>query len=322
MKKFILTALGITMLISCQYDDDFNTDQSVGEVSDSNPSLKICASDEVFQRQLRENPQMAHKVNEIENFTEMALQQGKLINGKIQIPVVVNVLYNTAAQNISLTQIQSQIDILNKDFSATNTDFGLVPAQFSAVKANIGISFVLDVVNRKYTTRTSWGTTNDIKKTLNGGLNPTSPTTKLNFWVGTIGNNIGGYAQFPGGPSATDGIVVDPRFVGLSGTASYPYNLGRVATHEVGHWLNLRHIWGDTACGTDYVADTPTHNAANNGSPTFPHYSTCAGQPIEMTMNYMDYTVDAAKYMFTNGQKSRINAIFVAGGPRYSFAQP
>jgi hypothetical protein len=245
-----------------------------------------------------------------------------LVNGKIEIPVVVNVLYKTAAENISLTQIQSQIDVLNKDFNALNSDYSQVPALFSGVKANVGISFVLDQVIRKSTTKTSWGTRDAMKKANQGGLAPTSPTTKLNLWCCTIGGGILGYAQFPGGSSATDGVVIDSKYFGLSGTANYPYNLGRTATHEVGHWLNLRHIWGDATCGNDLVADTPTHDSANFGVPAYPHYSTCSGTPVEMTMNYMDYTDDRGMYMFTLGQKSRIDALFVSGGARVSFAQP
>jgi hypothetical protein len=85
--------------------------------------------------------------------------------------------------------------------------------------------------------------------------------------------------------------------------------------------LNVRHIWGDSTCGNDLVSDTPSHNAANYGSPIFPHYSTCPGNPIEMTMNFMDYTNDVSMYMFTNGQKDRMRAQFLPGGYRYSFIQ-
>jgi hypothetical protein len=243
-----------------------------------------------------------------------------LVNGIIEIPVVVNVLYRTAAENISLAQIQSQIDILNQDFNAENTDFNSVPSPFSLVKADVGIVFVLDQVRRKSTTKTSWGTRDAMKKSQ--GLLPISPTTKLNLWVCTIGGGILGYAQFPGGSSTTDGVVIDSRYVGNTGTATAPFNKGRTATHEVGHWMNLRHIWGDATCGSDLVADTPTHNTANYGCPSIPHFSTCSGNPQEMTMNYMDYTDDACMYMFSNGQKSRMLAVFASGGPRFSFAQP
>ena len=317
MKKICLSLVTMLLLFSCQKED--STNDTVAKIS-----KRACASQEVLERQLKENPGLGAKMAQIENFTENAMLQNRLVNGKIEIPVVVNVLYRTTAENISLTQIQSQIDVLNKDFNALNSDYNQVPALFSGVKANVGISFVLDQVIRKSTTKSSWGTRDAIKKTKSGGLNPTSPTTKLNIWVGTIGGGILGYAQFPGGSSATDGVVIDPLYFGVysNSSSSYPYNLGRTATHEIGHWLNLRHIWGDANCGNDLVADTPNHDSANFGVPTYPHYSTCAGTPVEMTMNYMDYSDDRGMYMFSLGQKSRIDAIFLSGGPRFSFAQP
>ena len=320
MKKILLSAVSLLLLVSCSNDEtNSSTDLAT---SASHKHHRGCASHEVHEQQLRENPELATKMQEIENFTQNAITNGRLVNGRIEIPVVVNVLYRTATENISLTQIQSQIDVLNKDFNALNSDFNQVPTTFSGVKANVGISFVLDAVYRKSTKKTSWGTRDAMKKSSQGGLNPTSPTTKLNLWVCTIGGGILGYAQFPGGSSATDGVVIDSRYFGTTGTATAPFNKGRTGTHEVGHWMNLRHIWGDTTCGSDLVSDTPTHNTANYGIPAFPHYSTCAGTPIEMTMNYMDYTDDAGMYMFSNGQKSRMLAIFASGGSRFSFAQP
>ena len=316
MKKVILSVFAL-FLFSC---NDDNT--SAENLSITNHDHRGCASHSVYEEQLKNDPDLANRMQQIEDLTANAISQGRLVNGRIEIPVVVNVLYKTNSENISLTQIQSQIDVLNEDFNATNSDFNQVPSTFSGVKANVGISFVLDAVYRKSTTKTSWGTADAMKKTKRGGLDPTSPTTKLNLWVCTIGGGILGYAQFPGGSSATDGVVVDSRYFGTTGTATAPFHKGRTATHEVGHWMNLRHIWGDTTCGTDYVNDTPTHNTANYGIPSFPHYSTCSGNPIEMTMNYMDYTDDAGMYMFSNDQKSRMLAVFSVGGPRNSFAQP
>ena len=319
MKKLLLSAVSLLLLVSCSNEESSSSSELAAT---SKHDHRGCASHEVHEQQLRENPELAAKMQEIERFTQNAITNGRLVNGKIQIPVVVNVLYRTAAENISLTQIQSQIDVLNKDFNATNSDFNQVPTVFSGVKANVGISFVLDAVYRKSTTKTSWGTRDAMKKSTQGGINPTSPTTKLNLWVCTIGGGILGYAQFPGGSSATDGVVIDSKYLGTTGTATAPFNKGRTATHEVGHWMNLRHIWGDTTCGSDLVSDTPTHNTANYGIPASPHYSTCSGTPIEMTMNYMDYTDDAGMYMFSNGQKSRMLAIFASESSRFSFAQP
>ncbi|OXA94083.1 zinc metalloprotease [Flavobacterium hercynium] len=315
MKKVLFSAIAALLLFSCQNDQSESADSNLSAVA----AHRGCASQEVLAAQLKADPTLAIRMNEIEAFTAKNLLTGRLVNGVIEIPVVVNVLYRTTAENISNTQIQSQIDVLNKDFNATNPDFANVPALFSGVKANVGIRFVLDQVIRKSTTKSSWGYNDAMKKVAQGGLAPTSPTTKLNMWSAVIGSGILGYAQFPGGAAATDGVVIDPKYFGLSGSANAPFNLGRTGTHEVGHWLNLRHIWGDATCGSDLVSDTPTHNEENYGAPAYPHYSTCSGTPVEMTMNYMDYVNDNAMYMFTNGQKSRIAAIFATGGPRAAF---
>ena len=127
------------------------------------------------------------------------------------------------------------------------------------------------------------------------------------------GGNILGYAQFPGGSWATDGVVMDHRFTGTT-----QYSTGRTATHEVGHWLNLRHIWGDGGCGaTDYVADTPDSDAASRGCPTYPTVN-CG--TADMTMNFMDYSDDPCLNMFTEGQKSRMLSVFANGGFRATMA--
>lgn len=160
-----------------------------------------------------------------------------------------------------------------------------------------------------------------MKNPKQGGIAPSSPTTTLNIWACTIGGGILGYAQFPGGKAATDGVVIDFLCFGTIGKLYANYNLGRTATHEVGHWLNLRHIWGDASCGNDLVADTPIAKTANYGIPSYPYVSPCGNDHNEMTMNYMDYTDDIAMYMFTNGQKARMQAVFASGGPRAAIGQ-
>lgn len=321
MKKLLLSVSVFCALISCQKDENetiINTQQPATLLADAS-AHRGCASHEHLNDQLRENPALAKSMANIEAHTKNAISQGRIVNGVLEIPVVFNVLYRTTAENISLAQLQSQIDVLNKDFNATNTDYNTANNPYSSVRANVGIRFVLDQVIRKSTTKTSWGTRDAMKKSSGGGISPTSPTTKLNFWVCTIGGGILGYAQFPGGSSATDGVVCDSKYTGATGTATYPFNLGRTATHEVGHWMNLRHIWGDATCGSDLVTDTPVHNAANGGVPAVGHRSTCTGTPLEMYMNYMDYTDDRGMYMFSLGQKTRMNAIFAVGGSRASF---
>lgn len=315
MKKIILSLAIVSLLFSCNKQEDATTDLTSSEVV----GKRGCYSDEHLKEQLASDPTLAKRMEEFELKAAQAIEQGRIVNGVLEIPVVFNVLYRTSAENISLAQLQSQIDVLNKDFNAQNSDYNTANNPYSSVRANVGIRFVLDQVIRKSTTKTSWGTNDAMKKSTQGGLNPTSPTTKLNLWVCTIGGGILGYAQFPGGASATDGVVIDSKYLGTTGTATYPFNLGRTATHEVGHWMNLRHIWGDATCGSDLVSDTPVHNTANYGVPAVGHRSTCSGTPLEMYMNYMDYTDDRGMYMFSNGQKSRMLAIFAVGGSRASF---
>ena len=314
MKKIILSAFSLLFLFSCTNDETTNAETSAAAGS----VHRGCASQDVHERQLRENPLLAQKMAEIEAITEEAIRTNRIVNGVLEIPVVFNVLYRTSAENISQSQLQSQIDVLNADFRGANTDYNS-SNPYNSVRGAINVKFILDNVVRKSTTKTSWGTNDAMKKTASGGIAATSPTTKLNYWVCTIGGGILGYAQFPGGASATDGVVVDSKYTGTNGTASYPFNKGRTATHEIGHWMNLRHIWGDANCGSDLVSDTPTHNAANSGVPAVGHRSTCSGQPLEMFMNYMDYTDDRGMYMFSSGQVSRMSAIFSSTGPRKSF---
>ncbi|MGV8994484.1 MAG: zinc metalloprotease [Flavobacterium sp.] len=314
MKKSLIAVALLFSIFACQNDDS--------NPNSGNESAKVaqrgCASNEVLERQLREDPSLALRMNAIEAQTDEFIQSGKIINGVLEIPVVFNVLYKTAAENISQAQLQSQIDVLNADFRGENTNYNS-GNPFNSVRGSINVRFVLDNVVRKATTKTAWGTNDAMKKTSTGGINATSPTTKLNYWVCNIGGGILGYAQFPGGSSTTDGVVIDSKYTGTIGSAVAPFNKGRTATHEVGHWMNLRHIWGDANCGSDLVADTPTHNAPNYGVPAVGHRSTCSGTPLEMYMNYMDYTDDAAMYMFSSGQVSRMAAIFGTTGSRKSF---
>jgi hypothetical protein len=326
MKKVSLLLSGALLFFAACQKNNNNDVIADDEINMATPNQRQCASDELMKEQMQNDPGFARKLEEIEAFTQRFAKDPNarlLSNGIIEIPVVVNVLYKTSAQNISLAQIQSQIDVLNEDFAATNADYNTTPALFQPVRSgDIGIRFVLDQVIRKQTNKSSWQANDAMKKSNQGGIDPTSPTTKLNLWVCNLASSLLGYAQFPGGAAATDGVVCDDNATGRTGTAAAPFNKGRTATHEVGHWMNLRHIWGDATCGNDLVGDTPQHNASNGGCPAYPHYSTCSGTPVEMTMNYMDYTYDACMYMFSAGQKTRMLAVFATGGPRNSFAQP
>ncbi len=314
------------VIVSCSDVSLDNSDTALNSLNKSSRTAgkdRGCAAMEVLEENMKEDPSLKEKMDEVEKHTkdfEKKMKNGRVgATGTLIIPVVVNVLYANANENISAAQIQSQIDVLNRDFSATNSDLGLVPSAFTSAVSNLEYQFVLSSVVRKASNKISWGTRDAMKSSKKGGIDPTSPTTTLNMWVCNIGGGILGYAQFPGGSSATDGVVIGPQYFGNTGFVSAPYDKGRTATHEVGHWLNLRHIWGDASCGNDQVADTPTQQTANYGCPSFPRVTCANGPNGDMFMNYMDYTDDLCMYMFTGGQKTRSRAIFAVGGARASF---
>ena len=226
----------------------------------------------------------------------------------VTIKTVVNVVYNTDQQNISTAQIDSQIAAMNKDFRATNPDRSQTPDPWKGLVSDARIQFKLVKVTRTQTSRASFTTDDGAKRSSTGGIAPLTPKTHLNLWVCPLSGGLLGYAQFPGGPVATDGVVINYRAFGTMGTAQAPFNKGRTATHEVGHFLNLRHIWGDTpdCTGSDMVADTPNCAGPNFGTPTFPVVTCNNGPNGDMFMNYMDYVDDAVMVMFTTQQILRM----------------
>ncbi|MBX2845350.1 MAG: zinc metalloprotease [Saprospiraceae bacterium] len=351
MKKLFLFAFAIALFGACQDSEtDFTDPEATLRMADdfTPPGLqgKNCASMGVLDRQIAANPDRFEKLQAIEAHTQRFInakpgngngngnggggnggggngggggEEPTPFEGVVTIPVVVHVIYSNSNENISAGQIQSQMDVLNDDFRALNSDVGQVPAEFAGLVADAEINFVLDQVIRVPSNTTSWGTNDAMKFSSNGGSDVVDPANKLNMWVCNIGGGILGYAQFPGGNSATDGVVMSPQYFGTTGYVSAPFDGGRTTTHEVGHWLNLRHIWGDGRCNRDdFVSDTPTSDRPNYGCPAYP-VRHCRSN--DMSMNYMDYVDDACMYMFSNGQKDRMRALFAAGGARESFVQ-
>jgi hypothetical protein len=266
---------------------------------------------------------------QLENATAMRMSLGARAlraAAPITIPVVVHVVYKTAAENISVAQIKSQIKVLNKDYRAKNPDKSKVPPVWKGLVSDVGTQFALATkdpkgkpttgITRTKTTRTEFDTDDSVKFSATGGVNAWPTDKYLNIWVCSLANGILGYAQFPGGPKKTDGVVILNTAFGTSGTASPPFNLGRTATHEVGHWLNLRHIWADTedCSGSDFVADTPNAAGPNYGKPKFPHVTCNNGPSGDMFVNYMDYVDDDSMFMFTTQQVVRMQAAL--NGPR------
>jgi ABC-type taurine transport system substrate-binding protein len=290
---------------------------------DGTPQVRRCGTMDAHRRLLSTNPEYARMRDEIENqalrFELSGTSQQR--TGITRIPVVVHVVWNTAAQNISDGQIASQIDVLNRDFRRTNPDVGITPAPFLPLATDARIEFFLATsdpagapstgIERRQTSVASFSSNDAVKSVSSGGMNAWPAADYLNIWVCQLGGGLLGYAQFPGGPDATDGVVILQSAFGTNGTAAAPFNLGRTATHEIGHWLNLNHIWGDdgTGCnGTDNVADTPNQGGGNVGVPSFPHVSCNNGPNGDMFMNYMDYVDDRAMVMFSAGQVARMQA--------------
>jgi hypothetical protein len=183
--------------------------------------------------------------------------------------VIVHVVSKTEEEDISDAQIESQIEVLNQDYRKANADASKVPDPWVSLAADPNITFDLADVTRTTTTVDEFGTDDGVKSKAGGGVPPKTPNSILNIWVCNLGGGLLGYAQFPGGPARTDGVVILYTAFGTKGVAADPFNLGRTATHEVGHYLNLRHIWGDTndCSGADQVSDTPRALAPNYGKP-------------------------------------------------------
>jgi hypothetical protein len=275
----------------------------------------------VHFRLLEQFPEFRVHQTDLERTTEARMMAESVARaGPTIVPVVVHVVYRTTAENIKTSQVKSQIAVLNKDFRATNADKSKVPAPWKGLVADAQIQFVLATtdpagrpttgITRTRTTRNGFSDDDSVKFKANGGADAWPTDRYLNIWVCRLAGGLLGYAQFPGGPPETDGVVILHTAFGTSGTAAPPFKLGRTTTHEIGHWLNLRHIWGDTpdCSGSDLVADTPNAEGPNFGKPTFPKVSCGNGPNGDMFMNYMDYVDDEAMLMFTPQQVARMNA--------------
>ena len=285
------------------------------------PMRRQCGAMQAHFRLLEEDPNFRSRQAVLERSVARRMASGAAAKATTtNIPVVVHVVFNTAAQNISDAQIKSQIAVLNRDFSAKNPDKSKVPTPFKGLVASARIKFTLATkdpkgkptngITRTKTTRTEFGSNDSVKFSATGGQDAWPRDKYLNIWVCKLGGGLLGYAQFPGGPAKTDGVVVLHSAFGTTGTLVPSFNLGRTTTHEIGHWLNLRHIWGDTedCSGSDLVADTPNAAGPNFGTPTFPHVSCSNGPNGDMFMNYMDYVDDKAMFMFTSQQVARMAA--------------
>lgn len=287
---------------------------------------RVCGTMENYYHQTEKDPAVKKKYEDalktiIDNEGQIQRTSGAVIT----IPVVVHVIHNNepigSGTNISDDQVLSQIEALNEDFRLMNAD-SLSPGHpFWQFQADVSIEFCL-------ARQTPGGQPSTGIERFFGGLDwemsdceqvlkPQTfwdPERFLNLWTvdwGGANSDLLGYAQFPGGSANTDGVVIGYQYFGFRGNVSSPYDLGRTGTHEIGHWLGLRHIWGDATCGNDLISDTPIQEMDNSDCPTFPHnaFSVCGSNANgEMFMNYMDYVDDRCMVMFTDGQATRMNS--------------
>lgn len=288
-----------------------------------------CRAVEEHLRLLRMDPEYRWRRREIEReIGEWIRAYGAagVRSGLIRIPVVVHVVWHTAAENISDAQIASQIDVLNEDFRRLNADAASTPAAFVAVAADARLEFALAVrgpgctpttgITRHNTSVTGWTYPgNGMKSAATGGADPWDSSQYLNIWIVNYTDDTLGFGTFPGGAAAVDGLVLDYQATGRVGTLTAGADRGRTATHEIGHWLDLHHIWGDdgSACtGSDLVADTPNQAGFSPFSSTscrvFPSITCSNGPNGDMFMNYMDYSGDQCMNIFTAGQVVRMDA--------------
>lgn len=262
----------------------------------------------------------------------------------LTIPVVVHVLYKDSLQNISDAQIQSQLDVLNTDYRALNSI--TLPSYFDTLQADVEIEFCLAQLDplgnpTNGITRTStpggqlfgyFSPLDDAKTDASGGKDPWPTNEYLNIWVCELFPGLLGYAQFPGGAIATDGVVITTTAFGTVGNIDPLAPGGRTTVHEVGHWLGLRHIWGDDSdcTGSDSIPDTPNH-ATSSSQDCNTTLNSCSNEdtfwgvfdPTDMVQNYMDYSNDTCMGMFTKGQKQRMHSFLLTDPNRLAlFSSP
>ena len=305
-----------------------------------------CASIMNLESIKQADPKFYTRIINIEEHLKQYLAQldeGAARNGPsiIRIPVVVHVLHNGSpvgtGLNIGMAQVESQIEVLNEDFRRLNVDAANTPGTFLPVAADSQIEFYLACIDPndnptngvvriqgegEYSVEMDGDQVDETLTGIKVGINGSQawPTNRyLNIWVANLADDVLGYAQFPDQYASkpnTDGVVINTSSFGTIGFVQAPFDQGRTATHEVGHWLNLLHIWGDELCGDDLVGDTPVQEWSSPGCPNHPRAS-CGSD--DMFMKYMDYTDDACMNMFTQGQRNRMRAVLSPGGVRHSF---
>ena len=291
---------------------------------------RICKSMDRYQFLIDTDTEFRENQEKLEQFTADLSNKYPTLGMRssvITLPTVVHVLWNRDSENISNEQINSAFAAVNADLRGLNPDLSVAPDMFEAISADTRIQLSLAKrdpdcnpttgINRVNTSVTGWSfdNTNDpIKSTSSGGADPWPSDQYLNVWVVNYSDDTLGYSTFPSDPLEEQGIVINYTSFGTVGEIDEPFHLNRTFTHELGHFLNLFHIWGDDthladSCSeSDLVDDTPNQDGPNSGCPVFPKTS-CDNSPNgDMFVNFMDYSDDACLLMFTQGQSNRATA--------------
>jgi hypothetical protein len=286
-----------------------------------------CRSHQYQLQQLSEDPALFTRITAVENQIQQSHDVfSRDMQGVIKIPVVIHILYHFPSQKISDAQVNSQIAALNRDFRRRAADTTMTPAYFKSLAADCEFEFYLarsdpgkrstTGVIRKYSPVVEWNMDDKMKFSAEMGDDAWDPGSYLNIWICDL-KGLAGYSSVLGGPENKDGLVIDFDAFGTINTTP-GYNMGKTVVHEVGHWLGLKHLWGDADCGDDGVNDTPKQSFYTVGCPSGIRL-TCNNGPFgNMYMNYMDFTQDACMNLFTLGQKERMRSLFATDGIRNS----
>ena len=305
-----------------------------------NNSFHRCGTQAVLDEAVLKNPNLLKKIDQnrketLERFRQ--LQATLRTNVTYTIPVVVHVVLSQPSV-VTDAQIQAQIDVLNEDYAGLNADSTRIPAAFKSRFGKGNIRFCLarrdtkgdatnGIVRVTSSVLSEPGNGDPIKFTCLGGSDAWDPNKYLNIWVCQMPSGFLGYSFFGSDPLTEHplnerGFVNNFRAFGKGGSAVAPFNLGRTATHEIGHFFDLIHIWGPNNCDgnqtcgdDDDITDTPPQLRCTFGAPASDSIirdNCSAANPGIMWMNYMDYVDDRAMVMYTPQQHARMEAILNA----------
>lgn len=235
---------------------------------------------------------------------------GKLFsqNSTVYIPVVFHVVYGNPAENVPDAQILQHLQSMNFDFSDTTC------TNTYTKDANTNIQFFIAAtdpngnptngITRTSTTISSFSTNNNVKFSAFGGKDIWDNSKYLNIWICDLGTSMLAYAQPPGGPAATDGLVIHYKYIN-GGLA--PFNFGRQGTHELGHWFGLKHPAGDCITDQDSLSDTPLQGSVTSAACTSSGIDSCSGMADSLlAKNFMQFSADACMCFFTPDQSARM----------------